>query len=75
MLEGVLGLLDGAEHVAAEGEDPAVVAVVEDLEGRLGAGADVLDEALVRRQAQQHGRAGRTAWARKWPCGRRSLHV
>ena len=32
-LDGVLGLLAGAEHVPTEGEDPRQVALVEDLAG------------------------------------------
>ena len=52
------------EHVAAEAEDAAVVAVVEHLEGRSRAVADVRDEALVGRDAQQHVRAGGAERAR-----------
>ena len=55
MLDGVLGLLGGAEHVAAEGEDAAVVAVVDRLERGLGAAADELDEAVVGGEAEQPG--------------------
>jgi len=67
VLDGVLRLLRGAEHVAAEREDAAVVAIVDDLEGRLGARADVVDKALVGSDAQQHGRTGPDLGARKWP--------
>ena len=47
VLDGVLGLLDRAEHVAAEREHAPVVADVERLERRLGAAAQELDEPLV----------------------------
>ena len=53
MLDGVLGLLDGPEHVAAEGEDGALVTVVGHLEGPLRACTDLLDETLVGGQTQQ----------------------
>jgi hypothetical protein len=35
VLQGVLGFLAAAEHVPAEGEQAAVVAVVDDLERRI----------------------------------------
>jgi hypothetical protein len=63
VLDGVLGLLGRAQHVAAEPEDAAQVAVVEHLEGGLGARADGRDEAVV---------GGR---ARDRADGRRSLHT
>ncbi len=47
VLQGVLGLFRGAEHVPAERQEIALVAVVDDLEGRLIAGADARDEAVV----------------------------
>ena len=53
MLHGVLGLLRGGEHVAAESQDRAVMAVEDGLEGRLRAVAHVLDETLVGGQPQQ----------------------
>ncbi len=53
VLDGVLGLLEGADHVAAEREDAAMVAVVDGLERRLGAGTDELDEAIVGGEAEQ----------------------
>ena len=74
VLERVLGLLGRSQHVTAEAEDAAVVAVVDDLEGHVRAVADVRDEALVGRDAQQHVRAGRAEPARNWVKGRRSLH-
>ena len=63
MLDRVLGLLGGAQHVTAEAEDAAQMALVEHLEGRLGAAADVGDEAFVGRRA------------RNGADGRRSLHT
>ena len=53
LLDGVLGLLGGAEHVAAEGQHAAMVARVKDLEGRLGAAPQQVDQSLVRRQPEQ----------------------
>jgi hypothetical protein len=47
VLDGVLCLLAIAHHVAAEGQDRPVVAVVHDLEGRAVAEPRLLDEALV----------------------------
>ena len=44
LLEGVLGLLLVAEHVAAERQQLAGVPLVDDLEGRLVAGPDLGDE-------------------------------
>jgi hypothetical protein len=56
VLDGVLGLLGRAEHVAAERQHAAVVAHVQRLECRLGAAvAQQLDEALVGRQPEQAG--------------------
>jgi hypothetical protein len=52
VLDRVLGLLDGAEHVAAEGKDAAVVAIEDRFEGCLGAAADALDEPVVGCEAQ-----------------------
>ena len=56
VLDGVLGLLGRADHVAAEREDPAVMAVVDGLERGLGAGTDQLDELVVGGEAQQPAR-------------------
>ena len=53
VLDRVLGLLDRAEHVPAEAEHAAVVAVEDRLERRLGAAAQQLDEPLVGREPQQ----------------------
>src|SRR4051812_2594036 len=47
VLQDVLGFLAGADHVAAEGEQLAVVAVVDDLEGGFVTGADTRGEPLV----------------------------
>ena len=47
MLQGVLRLLATAQHVAAEREQAAVVAVVDDLEGIVVAGAHASDEPVV----------------------------
>ena len=47
VLQGVLGLLAAAQHVSAEGEQAAVVAVVDDLEGGVVAGAHASDESIV----------------------------
>jgi hypothetical protein len=57
LLDGVLRLVPGAEHVAAEREQVAVVTLVEGLEGRVTAGADPLDEPLVGREPEQPRRA------------------
>jgi hypothetical protein len=53
VLDGVLRLLVRAEHVAAEAEDAAVVAVEDDLEGGLVAAPDPFDESLVGQPRQQ----------------------
>ena len=47
LLEGVLALVLGAEHVPAEAEQRPVVAVVDDLEGALVAGGGELGETGV----------------------------
>jgi len=47
VLQGVLGLLTAAEHVSAEGEQAAVVAVVDDLERGVVTGSHAGDEAVV----------------------------
>ena len=47
MLQGVLGLLAAAEHLSAEGEQAAVVAVVDDLERGVVTGAHPRHEAIV----------------------------
>jgi hypothetical protein len=47
VLHGVLRLLLGGEHVPAERQDRAVVAVVDDLERDLVAAPDLVDQALV----------------------------
>ncbi len=53
VLDGVLGLLARAEHVAAEGQDPRAVALEGDLEGRVAAAPDLGDEPVVASEAQQ----------------------
>jgi hypothetical protein len=53
LLDGVLGLLGAAEHVAAEGQDRPVVAVIDCLERHLLALADEVDEAGVAGKAKQ----------------------
>jgi hypothetical protein len=55
-LQRVLGLLAAAEHVAAEGEQVTVVAVVDDLEGRVVTRAQAGDEAIVARGTEQRPR-------------------
>jgi hypothetical protein len=60
VLQGVLGLLAAAEHLSAEGEQAAVVAVVDDLERGVVAGAHARDEAIVA-HARQPPRT-RGAW-------------
>ena len=52
VLNGVLGLLAGAEHVPAERQDPRHVALVDDLEGGLAALPDAVDQVLVARAAR-----------------------
>jgi hypothetical protein len=52
LLDGVLGIVRGAEHVAAERQDSRTVAVEEDLERRRVAAADVLDQPLIRKSAE-----------------------
>jgi hypothetical protein len=53
LLDGVLGLVLGAQHVAAEAEHSGGVALVEDLEGGLVTGAHKLDQAVVGPQDEQ----------------------
>ena len=53
LLQHVLGVLRGAEHVAAEGEQPRVVAVHERLEGAMVPASDQRDELLVTLKPQQ----------------------
>ncbi len=53
ILQHVLGVLARAEHVPAEGEQAAVVAADEHLEGVLVAAADRGDEPLVRLKPEQ----------------------
>jgi hypothetical protein len=60
VLEGVLGLLVAGEHVPAEGEQAAVIAVEDQLEGTLVPGADTGDEGVV-------GAPARKAPARSGP--------
>jgi hypothetical protein len=60
VLQGVLRLLAAAEHLSAEGEQAAVVAVVDDLERCVVPGSHACDEALVP-HARQPPRT-RRAW-------------
>ena len=57
VLEGVLGLLARAEHVPAEGEQAAVVAVEDELEGALVAGAHAGHEGVVGPPARERADA------------------
>ncbi len=57
LLEDILGVLSGAEHVPAEGEQARLVARAERLEGGVLAAARQGDQALVGLQAQ-HGLGG-----------------
>jgi hypothetical protein len=59
VLQRVLGLVARAEHVAAEGEQAAVVAVEDELEGPLVAGADAGHEGVVGPPARQAGTQAR----------------
>jgi hypothetical protein len=56
VLHRVLRIRQGAEHVAAEGEQGSVVAVEERFESSLGARANVRHQAFVRGQSQQGDR-------------------
>jgi hypothetical protein len=56
LLDGILGIVGGAEHVAAERDDSRTVAVEEDLERRRIAAADVVDQPLIRKSTEN------TAW-------------
>jgi hypothetical protein len=69
LLERVLALLLGAEHVAAESEQREVVPVVDDLEGALIAGRGQLGEAgVVEPSGTQPDERGSD-------CGRCHLHT
>ena len=48
VLQGVLGLLAVSQHLSAEGEQPAVIAVVDDLERVVVAGAHARHQSLIR---------------------------
>ena len=74
VLDRVLRLVGRGQHVAAEREDAAVVAVIDRLEGRLAPAAHERDEPLVGGDAQQHGRPWTAAGARETPQGRRIPH-
>jgi hypothetical protein len=52
LLHGVLGLVGGAEHVPAEGQDAAVVTVVQRLEGRLATAPHLLHEPVVAQRGE-----------------------
>ena len=58
LLERVLGLVARAEHVAAEGEDAGVVAVVEHLERGLVPAPELLDQPLVAERARSFRERG-----------------
>ena len=64
LLEDILGVLGRAQHVATEGEQARVVAVEEDLEGVLVAGADARDEVFVALQLEQGRPPAENAGAR-----------
>jgi hypothetical protein len=64
LLEHVLGVLGRAQHVAAEREEARVVAIEEDLEGVLVAGADHRDEARVSLKFEQGRPPAKNAGAR-----------
>jgi hypothetical protein len=53
VLDRILGLLLGGEHVATEPEDPGAVAIVDRLESSVVPTADVLDQAVVRQRRQK----------------------
>jgi hypothetical protein len=55
VLDRILGLVDGAEHMAAERQHAAVVAVVEHLERGDRAAARLLDQPGVAGQPEQPG--------------------
>ena len=57
LLEDVLGVLAGGEHVPAEGQQAGLVARAEHLEGGVLAAAGERDQALVGLEAQQCRRA------------------
>src|SRR5829696_8411142 len=57
VLNRVLGLLARAEHVAAEGQDAAAVALESDLEGQLVPAADLLHQPFVAGKGEQPLRA------------------
>jgi hypothetical protein len=59
VLQRVFGLLVGAEHVPAEGEQAAVVAVEDQLEGPLVAGAHARHEGVVGPPPRQAGTQAR----------------
>ncbi len=58
LLQDVLGVLGGAEHLAAEAEQPALVAVDDRLEGAGVAAAGHRDQPFVALQLEQRGTAG-----------------
>lgn len=74
LLDGVLGLLRGDQHVAAEGEQAAVVAVVDELEGALVAGSDGLDQAAVAGGPEQGHNPQASAWSDRGGACRASFH-
>ena len=55
LLEHVLGVLLGGQHVPAEGQQARLVARAENLEGGVVAAAGERDQALIGLQAQQRG--------------------
>jgi hypothetical protein len=62
-LEHVLGVLLGSEHVAAEGEQPRLVALYERLEGAVVPTPDQSDELFVALQPQERRTPGKRGQA------------
>ena len=58
LLQDVFGVLGGAEHLAAEAEQAALVAVDDRLEGAGVAGAGHRDQVLVALKLEQRGAPG-----------------
>ena len=66
VLYRILGIRDRTEHVTAEAEDAAAVAVVKDFEGRRLAVPDVLDQPLVGQGCEQPARPRDPEGVRAW---------
>ena len=72
LLDGVLGIGAGAgEHLTRVGEQPRPVAVMDDPEGLLVAGAEERDQLLVGAQSQErHAKSdSRSRQSYRWECG------